>query len=498
MSLLMDALRRAEEEKRRASLGAAPPDDNGSATITQELPAGRDRDAGTGPQAAAELQLEPIADDTAGIAREPSALDDVGIEAAWEMQPEAPPDKDSTLPSERAVANALHDYFDASQSVEMSRSLSVSGPVAEPPAVDPDLGTPVTADTVFAARRGAGESRAMNLVIVAGAAITLLLALGGMYYMLRTPAPVHTPSPAVAKGVERPAPDQRIVLPPVRPPDVNTVAGPVEAPAPASAAAAEPAGPAALETATAEPPTPAAPPPAPAVAASAPAPVPHAAAGPDPQRGSEPLRVAPAEIRITRGSGRPAGQSRVARAYEALNAGRAEEAEQLYRAILAAEPANRDARLALAALALQRGDREAAYDGYRAVQRLRPDDPIAAAALFALQGYRMPEGGESRLKLMLDRDPQAAYLHHVLGNYYARQQRWVDAEQSYFDAYSLRSDRADFALNLAVSLDHLGQREAALKYYRNAIDAADRQGSTFNTGPVLERIRALADAQAPP
>ncbi len=58
------------------------------------------------------------------------------------------------------------------------------------------------------------------------------------------------------------------------------------------------------------------------------------------------------------------------------------------------------------------------------------------------------------------RHPQSAALHFTLGNLYASQSRWGEAQAEYFECYRLDPSSADFAYNLAVSLDHLGQPQA--------------------------------------
>ncbi len=343
-------------------------------------------------------------------------------------------------------------------------------------------------------------------MIGAAVFVTVALAAGGAWYMLQTPEPRATPSPRVARGVERPLIEPFVVpevIPPQAAPVVPDASEPLPTvvqatPAPAgeapaagiASASAGPADTAAPQADTAAPTPPADSVPVAASAASAPA-----VASPAPS--AAPLTVAPAEIRITRGRGQAQAGGRVSAAYAALRAGDPGGAERAYRDALAADPNNRDALLGLAALAVHAGDLPAAYDTYRRVLRLHPRDSVASAALFSLQGYTGPGVNESRLKLMLDRDPQAAFLHFVLGNSYARQQRWAEAERAYFQAHALQGDNPEFAYNLAVSLDHLGQREAARDYYRRALDMAAGQGAAFAAAAARERLRALDAAAGP-
>ncbi|RKZ34485.1 MAG: tetratricopeptide repeat protein, partial [Gammaproteobacteria bacterium] len=98
---------------------------------------------------------------------------------------------------------------------------------------------------------------------------------------------------------------------------------------------------------------------------------------------------------------------------------------------------------------------------------------------------------ESRLKLLLADEPEAGHLHFGLGNLYARQGRWPQAQDAYFNAYTTQPQNADYAFNLAVSLDHLAQRDAAMSYYQRALDLGDRQSAGFEPGDVLSRMQAM-------
>ena len=177
-------------------------------------------------------------------------------------------------------------------------------------------------------------------------------------------------------------------------------------------------------------------------------------------------------------------------AYEAFHAGDVESAAEAYRAVLGHEPRNRDAFLGLAAVAAraERWDEAAAY--YARVLTLDPADTVAQAALIAI-GERDPVRGESRLKVLLSSEPQAAYLHFSLGNVYAAQSRWPEAQQSYFNARRLDGGNADYAYNLAVSLDHLSQPESALDFYREALALAEKRPGSFETAAVQARIRDM-------
>ena len=155
------------------------------------------------------------------------------------------------------------------------------------------------------------------------------------------------------------------------------------------------------------------------------------------------------------------------RAYEAYRTGDAASASEAYRAVLEDEPRNRNALLGLAATAARAGRRDEAAAHYARVLASYPADAIARAGLLAID-ERDPARNESALKTLLRREPRAAHLHFDLGNVYAAQSRWAEAQRAYFDACRFNGDNADYAYNLAVSLDHLAQRRGALDFYRKA------------------------------
>ena len=72
--------------------------------------------------------------------------------------------------------------------------------------------------------------------------------------------------------------------------------------------------------------------------------------------------------------------------------------------------------------------------------------------------------------------------------------RWqrAPAKQSFFEAYRHAPENGDYAFNLAVSLDHLGQPKSALDYYRVARKLAQTQPVQFDREGLERRIRLLA------
>lgn len=168
-------------------------------------------------------------------------------------------------------------------------------------------------------------------------------------------------------------------------------------------------------------------------------------------------------------------------AYAAFQSGRLDEAQALYQQRANAGP-NADALLGLAAVAQARKQTAEAIRLYQSVLEISPRNSVAQAALIDTLGTTDAVAAESRIKGMIAREP-SGFLFYALGNLYADQSRWSDAERAYFDAHQHEPGNADYAFNLAVSLDHLKQADAAARYYETALKLA---------GPATRFDRALA------
>lgn len=218
----------------------------------------------------------------------------------------------------------------------------------------------------------------------------------------------------------------------------------------------------------------------------------------------EPINAIPAEafaenlslpksaIKITRSGSKLQFNNNLLTAYNAYQQGDYIAAKNIYRQILSRKPDNRDAHLGLAAIDVVEGNPESAYQHYVHLLQRNPQDPVVNAALFSLQGQSSGNISESHLKLMLDRDPNSAQVHFSLGSFYAKQQRWPEAQKSFFEAFGVDKTNPDYAYNLAVSLDQMEQTKAALDYYRQALKLADQHHVSFNTSQVLARIQKLS------
>jgi Flp pilus assembly protein TadD len=237
-------------------------------------------------------------------------------------------------------------------------------------------------------------------------------------------------------------------------------------------------------------------------AATAPSPPPEAAPTPP----AKPVVVAPAPkpapaqpagnaIVVKRGEAVPSVNPVLGEAYAALQTGRLDSATQLYSQLARADPKSIDVLLGLAAIALQEGRTEDASRHYRAILDIDPRHALAQSGLIGLIGRSDPLAAESHLKQLIAREP-SAFLFFTLGNLYADQGLWAQAQQAYFQAHHLEPNNPDYAYNLAVGLEHVSQPRLAAGFYRRAIElAATRSRVNFDPVRVRERITALSSQE---
>ncbi len=182
----------------------------------------------------------------------------------------------------------------------------------------------------------------------------------------------------------------------------------------------------------------------------------------------------------------------LAAAYAALQKGDYETANKLYLQVLAADSRNIDAMLGLAAIDRKHGRIDQAGRHYGRVLELDPRNAHAQAGLIAMLGSADPAASESRLKQIIGREP-SSFVYFTLGNLYAEQGQWPSAQQAYFQAFQLQTDNPDFAFNLAVGLEHVGQPRLALEYYRKALDLSFRKGhANFDQSLAIQRVGQLS------
>jgi tetratricopeptide (TPR) repeat protein len=369
------------------------------------------------------------------------------------------------LPELPADLELLDHEFHTPPAPKAKEEAAPAAPAPPPPAAQAKEAAQkrerAAAQNVFQAKQAPGKRNAFPLIV--GAIIVLAAAGIGIYFWLQLqPAGGLAPPSSAARPGPPPAPIASAPTPPVVA-DPAPAVQPVPAPPPAAPAAAQPEE------------KPAAPQERP-VAAKAPA-------KPTPVEPPEsPIRITTSKLKLN---------PQIASAYDALESGDLATAERDYNLALKGEPKNTDALHGLAAVKMRQGQLEAAESYFLRILEADPKDSAAQAGLVNLRSRADPVQSESRLKNLLSSQPDSAAVHFALGNLYAQQGRWNEAQQAYFRAYTSDSDNPDYQFNLAVSLDQLRQAKLALQYYQGALAAAAQRPAAFDRNQVARRVSEL-------
>jgi tetratricopeptide (TPR) repeat protein len=198
--------------------------------------------------------------------------------------------------------------------------------------------------------------------------------------------------------------------------------------------------------------------------------------------GETPIRITTARLQVN-----PA----LARAYAAFLANDMTTAGREYEQVLQTDSKNADAMLGLAAVQLRQGHPAMAEESYLRALEADPKNALAQAGLISLHSQSDPVQAESHLQTLIAAQPDLAPLQFVLGNLYARQGRWNEAQRAYFKAYSGDGENPDYLFNLAISLDRLRQPKLAAQYYNQALAAAANRQSSFDRAQVTTRLHDL-------
>lgn len=414
MSLLMEALKKAEEAKRQSS-------DNHQASVPSMAASNGDR-------------IAPLPDR------------------------QAPPDFSTPFNAEEI-------------GIEPAPPRAIMRP-ADPPPADNRAAERTAARNVFSAKHPPDKNN--NLWLVAALGLFAALAAGGYFWWQLQTIPTHT----LAK--------------PLPPTPATSAAAASAFPAPASPFAGAPANPAPSLQPAAAPPSEELKSPANRLSAN------PSASSVVAERRQEPISSsvdsmgqAPVDSPVRLSRSRPRPDPALERGYDALQAGRLDDAQRDYEQVLRNDPKNTDALLGLATIAGQQGQAEKAQRFYLRALESNPNDATAQAGVISTRGLADADFSESRLKTALSSQPDSPALLFALGNLYASQGRWSEAQQVYFRAYATEPDNPDFIFNLAVSLDHLRQNKLAGQYYQMALTAGETRTVSFDRNQARIRILEL-------
>jgi tetratricopeptide (TPR) repeat protein len=212
-------------------------------------------------------------------------------------------------------------------------------------------------------------------------------------------------------------------------------------------------------------------------------------------------RPAGAVLEITHSNTVSKVQPALQSAYNQLQKGNLSAANDLYQELALRYPNNRDALLGLAAVQLKLGNQDGARTTYARLLKLNPLDALARTGMLQAISTADPAAYEKELLALRQQFPALAALSFALGNHYANSARWHEAQAAYFDALlqarreSADSVNPDYAFNLAISLEQLGQKRAALEYYKQAETLANTVKPGFDPMMLRQRLKELEQPQ---
>lgn len=216
--------------------------------------------------------------------------------------------------------------------------------------------------------------------------------------------------------------------------------------------------------------------------------------------------VAPRELVSFRKTSQERGVSPgLSEGFRAYQNGDVEAARQLYEQTIQDSPENIDALLGLAAIAARGEEVGLSLSLYSRVLVLDPSNALAKTAIRELAPLGSPAEQEKELRRLNAESPNVAPLAFAMGNFYAGQGRWSDAQQYYFRALQLAKSAnqagalisPDYAFNLAVSLERLNQSKPAASFYEEALSLAATSPANFDLATARNRLSSLNEAAKP-
>lgn len=184
--------------------------------------------------------------------------------------------------------------------------------------------------------------------------------------------------------------------------------------------------------------------------------------------------------------------SKELQAYTAYQAGDWQQAKQYYQQAYNESSESVSALFGLGAVSVQLGEKQKALNYYRRILKLEPNNALAQKAILGIQSSdNANEKIRDDLNRLSEANPNDAEVAFSLGNLYAKRGDWVSAQSYYFKAYQNDDSQANYALNLAVSLDQLGQYALAKRYYQDALAKVRGEQPSFDVAAIKKRLLAL-------
>lgn len=176
-------------------------------------------------------------------------------------------------------------------------------------------------------------------------------------------------------------------------------------------------------------------------------------------------------------------------AYDAMHVNDSERALVLFKQALSENPHSVNALNGTASIYAQIGDIQEAIKYYYSALEEDADNLYAYESVIRLTADQLSgEAWKDELKRAIGKHPKSAVLHYALGNLYAKENDWNMAQSEFFEAHSLDQKNPDYLVNLAISLDHLGEYALASEYYTNSLVFVKSGQVNFDEASIKARL----------
>lgn len=185
-------------------------------------------------------------------------------------------------------------------------------------------------------------------------------------------------------------------------------------------------------------------------------------------------------------------QTILSQGYEYYSAQNYPLAMEAFNSVLQKDPKNKNALIGLGAISASTGDNLSAIGYYQRVLEFSPNNLDALEAIANLSGeLELDEQWSRDLLDMANEYPDSSVLQYASGNIYAKENDWLQAQKHYFNAHSMAPNNPDYLLNLAISFDHLGKYGLAIKFYTQALGFAATVPINFDQSMVRDRLISI-------
>lgn len=167
-------------------------------------------------------------------------------------------------------------------------------------------------------------------------------------------------------------------------------------------------------------------------------------------------------------------------------------AMEAFNSVLQKDSKNKNALIGLGAISASTGDNLSAVGYYQRVLEFSPNNLDALEAIANLSGeLELDEQWNRDLLEMANEYPDSSVLQYASGNIYAKENDWLQAQKHYFNAHAMAPNNPDYLLNLAISFDHLGKYDLAIKFYTQALGFAATVPINFDQSMVRDRLISI-------